>query len=328
MTPKHEEIIARARELWHNERARQGDPSFAIEPEVSELKEGGYLSAAKSELMRGSGYEYEIYLKEAKDKARCKTYLDHDISKGKLPLDFNECRKSNILISGTNQVGKSLCAMGIAELLRSQGWQVLIFDNVGIWKEKSGVSKCYVVKKKKDRIAMKVGESTIFDISLLKPKNQRKFVEQILEQVWQFRVLQRPSQWLMIVFEEFQLYARNVRGEDGQNVLRIMSVGANHKIRCLGITPDLSLIDCAFIRLAQQRYHFRLGNEPNAKRRFRSYYGKDWCRVAQELDVGFTIYINKNKLAVWKIPLFQRETLKCEHASHSSQRLMKRNKPK
>jgi len=48
----------------------------------------------------------------------------------------------------------------------------------------------------------------------------------------------------------------------------------------------LSLIDCAFIRLAQQRYHFKLGNEPNAKRRFNVYHSKDWTRIARDLDVG------------------------------------------
>ena len=108
----------------------------------------------------------------------------------------------------------------------------------------------------------------------------------------------------MLIFEEFQLYAKNVRGNVSQNILRMMSVEANHKIRCLGITPDLSLIDCAFIRLAQQRYHFKLGNEPNAKRRFNQYYSKDWTRVARELDIGFCVYANKEKLKVVKIPRF------------------------
>jgi hypothetical protein len=108
-----------------------------------------------------------------------------------------------------------------------------------------------------------------------------------------------------VLFEEFQLYAKNVRGNVSQNILRIMSVGSNHGIRCLGITPDMSLIDCAFIRLAQQRYHFCLGNEPNAKRRFRAYYGLDWCRIARHLDMGFCIYVNREKLRVCKIPLFQ-----------------------
>jgi len=88
-----------------------------------------------------------------------------------------------------------------------------------------------------------------------------------------------------------------------------MSVGANHQIRCLGITPDMSLIDCAFIRLAQQRYHFKLGNEPNAKRRFNRYYSKDYTHVARHLSVGFCIYVLGEKLKVVKIPLFRSHRL-------------------
>jgi hypothetical protein len=90
-----------------------------------------------------------------------------------------------------------------------------------------------------------------------------------------------------------------------------MSGGANHKIRCLGITPDLALIDPCFIRLCQQHYHFRLGNEPNAKKRFRAYYGLDWCRIAQTLDVGYSVYVNKEKIEVWKIPMFQKVNQRC-----------------
>jgi len=308
MTPKHEQIVQKAIEMWRQDRIRANDPSFDIDPELCELREGGYLSAARSELMRSEGYDWKIHLEQ--QEAIHDTVQNMIRDKHAVPLDFEECKRSNILISGTNQQGKSLAAMGISDLLMRRQWQVLVFDNCGHWREKSSILNSFVVRQKKDKIRMKVGESMIFDISLLKPKDQRKFVEQILEQIWMFRVLQKPSQWLMLVFEEFQLYARFVRGNDAQNILRIMSVGANHKIRCLGITPDLALIDTAFIRLAQQRYHFRLGNEPNAKRRFRAYYGLDWCRVAQDLDVGFTLYVNKDKLEVWKIPLFQREKLK------------------
>jgi hypothetical protein len=325
VTPKKEQIIERAKELWHNDRVKNGDPSFDIEPELSELRESGWLSVAQSELMQSEGYLYDAELEASR-----KTYLEHAYkpNMGKYPLDLKECKKSNVLISGTNQQGKSLLAMAISDLLMANNWQIIVFDNVGHWREKSSIRNSYVVKKRKDRIALKIGESIVLDISLMIPKNQRRFVSQILRQLWDFRILQKPSKWLMIVFEELQLYARNVRGNDAQNILRIMSVGANHKVRCLGISPDLSLIDCAFIRLCQQRYHFRLGNEPNAKRRFRSYYGLDWNRIAQELDVGFAIYVNKDKLQVWKIPMFQKERFLSEGIVHTEQKLTRRNKPK
>ena len=311
MTPTKTEIERHARELYVQECYRSGHPELAeTNPTRQELSESGFIQEAQSELMRSEGYEYELYLKEAKERARCKTYLDHDISKGKLPLDFNECKRSNILISGTNQVGKSLAAMGISHLLRSKGWQILVFDNCGHWREKSSISKSYVVKKKKDRIVMHVGESMIFDVSLLLPRDQKRFLEQMLEQVWKFRVLQKPKQWCLIVLEEAHLYMRNIRGLASQSLMRMCSVGANWRIRTLAISPSLTGLDTEFIRLCGQRFHFRLGIELNAERRFRAYYGLDWTRIAKTLDVGYCIYLDRAKLEVWKIPMFQREKLK------------------
>lgn len=228
---------------------------------------------------------------------------------GRFPIDFEECKKSNVLVSGTNQQGKSLCSMLISDILMRNypdNWQIIVFDNVGHWKQKSSIPVYYTVSENTMKYVLPKS-SIIFDISLLLPAYQREFVENVLHETWKTRIQQKSEKWLMLVFEEFQLYAKNVRGNVSQNILRIMSVGANHGIRCLGITPDMSLIDCAFIRLTNQRYHFRLGNEPNAKRRFNSYYGKDYTTVARELDVGFCLYYLNEKLKVWKIPKFHQD---------------------
>ena len=85
-----------------------------------------------------------------------------------------------------------------------------------------------------------------------------------------------------------------------------MSAGRNQHILVLAITVDLALIDPSFIRLCQQRYHARLGIEENSKRKFRNYYGLDWCRIATEgLDLGFFIYLLRNKLKVINVPCFE-----------------------
>jgi len=221
-----------------------------------------------------------------------------------VPIDLEESKKSNILVTGTNQQGKSLLAMSISDILMRNQWQILAFDNVGHWKDKSSIPLYYMVSETTQKYILPKHGSLIYDISNLLPVNQKDFCEWVLADLWKSRIQQKNNHYVLVLFEEFQLYAKNVRGNVSQNILRIMSVGSNHGIRCLGITPDMSLIDCAFIRLAQQRYHFKLGNEPNAKRRFRAYYGLDWCRIARYLEQGFCIYVNKEKLKVVKIPMF------------------------
>lgn len=59
------------------------------------------------------------------------------IKYNRLPLDLAELRKSNVLVTGTNQQGKSLCAMAICDRLLGQPyspWQCIVFNNVGVWK--------------------------------------------------------------------------------------------------------------------------------------------------------------------------------------------------
>ncbi|MDH5440659.1 MAG: hypothetical protein OEZ48_01115 [Candidatus Bathyarchaeota archaeon] len=47
--------------------------------------------------------------------------------------------------------------------------------------------------------------------------------------------------------------------------------------------------------------------EENAKRKFRAYYGNDWCRIAFEgLGVGDFIRLRQKKLDVIHVPEFKR----------------------
>jgi len=222
-----------------------------------------------------------------------------------LPLSLSECKKSNLLLTGCNQQGKSLTAMQICDVLMLNNWQILCMDSVGVWKEKSSIPTFFTVSEKTMRYVLPKRESIIFDISMLLPSYQREFIEAILNDVWQFRVKQKPKHWCMIVLEEAHQYMRNLRGLVSQSLMRICSVGANHGIRTLAISPSLTGIDTEFRRLANQRYHFRILPEANAKRRFASIYSKDWYRVCKSLDTGFCLYYLNEKLKVVKIPLFQ-----------------------
>jgi len=302
-TPNKQEIIQKAIELWKSDQVKAGCVQLAeINPEIEELRESGYIASAQSELMR-DGYRNQI---ENKDFYEMKENLAKNEIKIGLPLDFLECERSNLLVSGCNQQGKSLTAMAISSLLERQGWQVVVFDNSSVWKQKSNIATCYVVNETVSDYLLSTHDSAIFNISLLTSEQQKSFVETVLRNIWNLRIKLKLDTWLLLVFEEFQLYAKNVRGSLSQNLLRIMTVGANLRIRVLGITCDLALVDPAFIRLCQQRYHFKLGNEPNANQRFRRYYGEDWLKEALKLNIGECVYVNNDKLSLAKIPLFKK----------------------
>lgn len=227
-----------------------------------------------------------------------------------IPFDLKEMQKSNCLITATNSQGKSRLACGIAHNLMRFNWHVLAFDTCGNYKDISDIPHRIKVYPKSESLPkLPIDTSVVFDLSLMRPSEQMWFVNYALESLWDYKVISQCTQWHCILLEEMQLYSRSVRGFCQQNLLRIMSAGRNQKIRVLGISVDLALIDPAFIRLCQQRYHGRLGIEENAKRKFKSYYGKDFTRIACEgLNCGDFIYVNGSKIQIISVPLFEAKT--------------------
>ncbi|MCK4222872.1 hypothetical protein KAX01_01120 [Candidatus Bathyarchaeota archaeon] len=238
-------------------------------------------------------------------------HVRNQTSKFNIPFDVKEAQKSNILVNGANHTGKSRLACGLCSVLQTIDWKIVVFDNVGIWRQISDAPIFYRIRnarnydlEQEDGFYPFPTESMIFDMSLIIPDLQRTFVNDVLERLWNAQV-RNLSLWTLIVLEEAQLYMRNIRGSVAQNLLRICSAGRNHRIRVLGISVDLALIDSAFIRLTSQRYYGRLNIEENSKRRFRSYHGSDWTRIATELDLGLFIYLLRDKLKIIHVPCFQ-----------------------
>lgn len=295
-TPKRDEIIEKAVELWRNDRLRSGVPSFDITPEYQELREEGFLIAAQSELMRNPYKQYEIELdEESKDPT---SIFDFQ-------FDYELMTRSNLLISGCNHSGKTRLSALICSLLKNLGWQVIVFDNSGVWKEISDLPFCLTITGSDNFRVDK--ESCIFDISDLTVDGQKFFVDSVLQQVWENRSIYENS-WLLIVIEESELYCKNLRGQLSQNIFRIMHSGRNRKVRTLCVTTDLALLDPSFTRLCLQRYHGRLGVEEGSKRKFKSYYGYEWLEETLKLELGQFLYLNDNNLKIVKAPLFTTKT--------------------
>lgn len=248
-------------------------------------------------------------------KDHIEKHVRSKISKFDIPFDIEEAQKSNILISGTNHTGKSRLASGLCSILQTINWKIVCFDNTGVWRQISDLPRFYQVTEQNIDLESKTvnypfsSQSVIYDTSLLIPDHQKLFVDKVLRDLWDGRVNNPSNQWILIALEEAQLFMKNIRGSAGQNLLRIASAGRNWKVRILALTVDLALIDPSIIRLCGQRYHGRLGIEDNGKRKFRGYYGGDWCRVAQELNLGYFIYLLKDKLKIVHVPLFEPKRL-------------------
>jgi len=125
------------------------------------------------------------------------------------PIDLAELKKSNVLVSGTNQQGKSRASMYLADIAMRENWQVIVFDNVGIWKHKSSIPIYYEVSETTMSYVL-TEESIIYDISLLLPSFQKEFVENVLADIWRMKLENPNGKWVLVIFEEFQLYAKSL----------------------------------------------------------------------------------------------------------------------
>lgn len=228
------------------------------------------------------------------------------------PFSLEEATKTNTLITGANASGKTLLACNIASLLKRVG-QVVVIDNVGVWKQKSDIPFYYSVSYRNCPYPLFRNESIIYDTSRLRSTEQKLFVDTVTLELWN-RQLENNSVRTWLILEEGQLYLRNIRGQVAEDILRVMSAGRNHKIRSIVISPDLALIDPAIIRLCGQRYHGRLSIEENSKRKFRAYYGKDWQYSAtHDLETGLFLHVVNDTLKIVKIPEFKSKQKSVEY---------------
>lgn len=305
-TPNKTELYSKAVELWIKDQHRNGSSELAnTNPEYNELLESGYIHTARSFLMRANPYAIEIKSKSDKPRkqptATPQPVLHHKDFYDM--LDLEECKASNILISGTNRTGKSRLACAVASVLQSLNWRVICFDNSGVWKSISDIPNILELKPNKPSCNIPSDYSLIVDMSNLTSDHQKILLDSIASDIWINRKIYGDN-WLLVILEELELYAKNLRGTNSQNLKRLMHAGRNRQVRVLGVTTDLSLIDCSFIRLCQQRFHGRLGIEANSKRRFKQYYGKQWLEVATKLKTGHFIYLLRDQLSLISVPLF------------------------
>jgi len=134
-TPKKDEIIQKALELWVRDQYRNGCGHLAeITPEYSELLESGYISAAQSELMRNletKNEEWQNYNEKAvhfqKTLETETKRQNHDKLK---PLMDDILAFGDLLIIANKGIGKTNSLMVLAQKFRKlPDTRVIIFED-------------------------------------------------------------------------------------------------------------------------------------------------------------------------------------------------------
>jgi len=244
-TPNRKAIIEKALELFHNERARRGDPAFDTNPEVSELREGGYVSGARSMLMTDQ-YRSQI---EGKDYTE---NLD-------FAFDVELGLKEGTFVSGGRGCGKSSLTKTIVDMFFKHGYVVRIFDNSQVWRS-SSIANLAVIKPYSN-FEPQYNESYVFDISLLSLEQQKSFIENIVDNDFNYTASLNENErnWRIYVFEEAELLIGT--HDQSKPILRLVASGRNLSLSYVVVAQRFAMISTNLISLCGQFFLGRCMNK-------------------------------------------------------------------
>ena len=296
-TPNRKAILELAKQNWHNDRAKNGDPAFNIEPELNELQESGYLSVAQSELMR--------------DTHRSAIESDFIDYPNEFSININELMKGNALVLGSRGIGKSDVGMRIAEKAMSNDMICVTFDPSQDWQNRSSIPSFQTLRN--SFVTTIPIESTVYDISLLSPREHQHVVESFSEKLFRQQAETPNRKKYLIVFEESHTYFPQgcMRAKAYQNTVKLLSVGRNLDISCLLISQFASMLDKFAIKHSVSQAYLGFTKEFNDLKYLKSLLGSNVEQLTK-LNDGEFLYLTRNSLQKIQIEPYNSTTPKTE----------------
>jgi hypothetical protein len=295
-TPNRKAIIEKAIELFHDERARNNDPSFDITPTEQELSENGFIASAKSMLMRDN------YRAMVESKDYMENFSDFQ-------FDLNEAMQTTTFISGSRGIGKSDIAMHIIDKLTDESIICIAFDCSLDWLKRSSISQYITVKPYTDLNVPY--QNTIIDMSILTPIEQQRTVEAFCKKLFEHQINNMANKYYL-VFEESQIYfpLSALSSKNTQNTMRLLTVGRNFNISLATISQFPALVSKELIKHAGQIY-IGYSTELNTLNYWRGILGTHTEKLKQ-LSNGQFVYYHRNKISLTEIEPYQNAKAKTQ----------------
>jgi len=296
-TPRKQQIVQRAKEIWFNEQFKNGIMNPNV-PEECELKECGAWSQAVSELMANESRKYVEY----QDYAKYMEFMEkiENLEPSKDFFDVETALRSGFAIFGNSGSGKTNLCKLIVDQLNKHGITTFILDSSKQWFD-VGFN---VVSVEREKGYYQWKGNTIFDLSNLAIWDKVTFTDKLCE-----HLLERDrSQWEIVIFEECQLFIPNNALRDLKrygNILKLVSIGRNYHLRYGLVSQFPSYVDKFFVRNTMLRYYGWI-HEPNDMRYVRQLLSKEYAEMLKTLKVGEFVYQNGSQIRKIQVPLFQK----------------------
>lgn len=286
-TPTKAEILARAKELYAQDCFRNGCSELSdVNPEYDELAESGYLSLARSMLMRDSH----------RSAIESKDYVDFP---QEFDVDLQELYQSNGLVLGSRGTGKSDLGMMICDRALQNDVLCYVIDPSKDWITRGPIPN-YT-----EKLAV-TEKSTVFDVSLMSPNEQRKAVEIFCKSLFESQVSKEDRTQVLVIFEESHtyFYQGSMRSKNMANCVRLLSVGRNFDCACLLISQFPSMLDKFAIKHSTSQMWFGYSREPNDVEYLRKILG-DNTKELSKLNDGEFLYLTRKSLSKIAIEPYQ-----------------------
>jgi len=289
--------LAKAKQLWHENRAKKGDPSYDINPELEELRESGFISLAQSELMR--------------DKHRAEIESQYVDFPHHFTVDLSKLYEANGLILGSRHTGKSDVAMLICDKAVKENAVVVCFDPSLDWIQRSSIA--HYMKVEPYTLLDVPSENIIFDISLLSPIQQQKSVETFSKRLFENQAESSDRKQYLVIFEEAHTYFPQgcMRAKSLQNTVRLLSVGRNVDIACILISQFAAMLDKFAIKHSTSQAWFGYTREPNDIKYLRQILGEE-TKELTKLEDGKFLYLKRNGITKIQIEPYESSVAKTE----------------
>ena len=299
-TPKRKAIIERAKELWFQDRLRrEGAQALAINPEVEELREEGFLLVAQQELMRDTDQYKEHLAKELGKNAEDVEEKPKDA----LSFPIETIMKEGSIIVGGRGCGKSNLAKLIVKEALACRIAVKVIDSSLAWKS----FPLPKIKVRKGKVLCK--PNAIYDLSRLSVVEMREFVTAMITEDT-MRAIDLTdlgvSVPLLYVLEEVQnlVFPNTLRMLKYQELSRFCTQGRNFNLSYLGITQRLSSVDVNLVEISGVKFWFKLEGENNL-RKARAWLPKYNVWRLRELEVGHCYQQIGSSIDFIRVPLFE-----------------------
>jgi energy-coupling factor transporter ATP-binding protein EcfA2 len=293
-TPNKAQIEQYARELYVQDCYKHGNVELAdITPELSELRESGYISQAVSELMTDTATrqteQYSDYIEQ------CENFNK------KFSFDIETALTCGTVICGGRGCGKSTLAKQIVKQLQEHSVKVLAFDNSQQWQNSSIETVIRVTPNSQVESSL---DSAIYDLSMLTPQQQNRFINlQVKSDYYQSvatAAKQRTS--TVFIFEEAEI----ILGKTcNTTTLQLLSVGRNYRLSYLAVVQRLARLNTDAISLSGQLYVGKL-HEINDLRKI-----KNWVSDTEQLkslELGDFIRYSEGKTELVHVQPFETTT--------------------